>query len=65
MPKIIGKTIHEAPNFLQLQKFDGTHYIAIITDNPVAPDTVIRFALCNCKDNIFFIWCLWGGYMIT
>ena len=41
-------------------KFDGTRYIAIVTDNPVAQDTVISFALCNCKDNIFFL-CLWGA----
>ena len=45
-------------------KFDGTRYVAIVTDNPVAPDTVIIFASCNCKSNAFFL-CSWGGYMIT
>ena len=42
-------------------KFDGTRYIAIAIDNPVALDTVISFALYNCKDNIFFLY-LWGGH---
>ena len=45
-------------------KFDGTRYIVIVTANPVALDTIISFALCNCQDNIFYL-CLWGGYMIA
>ena len=36
-------------------KFDVTHYIAIVTNDPVAPDTVISFTLCNCKDHIFLL----------
>ena len=35
--------------------FDVTHYIAIVTDNPIAPGTVISFASCNCKGNIFLL----------
>ena len=45
-------------------KFDETDCIATVTDNPITPDTVISFALCNCKGNIFYLY-LWGGYMIT
>ena len=41
-------------------KFDGTHYIVIVTDNPIHADTVISFALCNCESNIFYFY-LWGG----
>ena len=41
-------------------KFDGTHYIGIVTDNPIHADTVISFALCNCESNIFYFY-LWGG----
>ena len=44
-------------------KFDGTRFIAIVTDNHVVADTVISFALCNCKDHFFLR--LWSGYMIT
>ena len=36
-------------------KFDGTRYIAIVTDNPVVPDTVISNASCNCKGNVFLL----------
>ena len=35
--------------------FDVTRYIAIVTDNPIAPGTVISFASCNCKGNIFLL----------
>ena len=38
--------------------------MAIVTNNPVAPDTVISFAWCNCKGN-FFSLCSLGGYTIT
>ena len=37
-------------------KFDGTHYIATVTDNPIAPDTIISLASCNCKGNIFCLY---------
>ena len=40
------------------RKFDGTRYVAS------APDTVIIFASCNRKSNVFSL-CSWGGYMIT
>ena len=36
-------------------KFDGTRYIAIVTDNPIALGTVISFASCNSKGNIFLL----------
>ena len=29
--------------------------MAIVTNNPVAPDTVISFAWCNRKGNFFFL----------
>ena len=35
--------------------FDVTRYIAIVTDNPIAQGTVISFASCNCKGNIFLL----------
>ena len=35
-------------------KFDGTRYIAIATDNPIAPDTVISLALCKSEGNTFY-----------
>ena len=41
-------------------KFDGTRYIAIVTDNRLALDIVISFASCRCK-GFFFCLCLWGG----
>ena len=41
-------------------KFYGTHYMTIVTDNRIAPDTVTSFASCNCKGNIFYL-CLWCG----
>ena len=40
-------------------KFDETDCIATVTDNPIAPDTVISFALCNCIKVIFFT-CICG-----
>ena len=45
-------------------KFHRTYYIAIATDNPIAPDTVISFASCKCKGNVFLlaVW-LWGSYL--
>ena len=43
-------------------KCDGTQCIATITDNPIAPNTIISFASCNCKGNIFYLY-LWGGYL--
>ena len=59
-----GNTIVEMKNPEHFRwKFDGNCDIAIITDNPVALDTVISFPLCNCKDNIFVL-CSWGGHMI-
>ena len=36
-------------------KSDGTCYIAIVTDNLMAPDTVISFVSCNFKGNIFLL----------
>ena len=27
-------------------KFDGTHYIAIVTDNSIAPESIISYQLC-------------------
>ena len=41
-------------------KFYGTHYMTIVTDNRIAPDTVTSFASCNCKGNIFYLY-LWRG----
>ena len=43
-------------------KFDGTQYVATITDNPIAPNTMISYASCNCEGNIFHLH-LWGGYL--
>ena len=34
-------------------KFDGNRFVAIVTDSPIAPDTIIDFASCNCKCNSF------------
>ena len=34
-------------------RFDGTHYVAIVRDNPVAPDTVISVTSVTVK-LIFF-----------
>ena len=34
-------------------KFHGTHYIATVSDNSIAPDTVISLTLCSCKSNTF------------
>ena len=39
-------------------KFDGTRYIAIVTDNRLALDIVISFASCRCKG--FFFACVCG-----
>ena len=39
-------------------KFNGTRHIAIVIDNPVAQDTVISFALCNCT-TIFLVFVGW------
>ena len=38
-------------------KFDGTQYVATITDNPIAPNTMISYASCNCEGNIFTCIC--------
>ena len=29
--------------------------MTIVTNNAIAPDTVISFVLCNCKGNIFLL----------
>ena len=36
-------------------KFDVTRYIAMVTDSPIAPDTVVSFASCDCKSNTFLL----------
>ena len=40
-------------------QFNRTRQIVIATDNPIAPDTVISFASCNCNSNFFYL-CFWG-----
>ena len=46
-------------------KFDGNRYIAVVANNPLAPDIVIKFPLCNRKHDFFLlftrvtIWIIW------